>query len=288
MKSIIKNNKLTAVINHHGAELSSLKNSNGIEFIWQADKAIWGRHAPVLFPVVGKLRDDSYTYEDKKYSLPQHGFARDKDFKIINILEDEIKFSLKSDEEVLKKYPFEFELQINYKLHGNKLTVAYTVINNDEIPMPFSIGAHPGFSCPIGNDEKFEDYEITFSAVEILETALLQNGLFNGERKLLSASGNSIQLDAGTFANDALVFENLQSEFVSLCSTKTKHFVKMSIKGFPYLGIWSKPGAHFVCLEPWFGKADSTDENGNILNKAGINIINSQQIFHCSYEIEVG
>lgn len=290
MKSIINNKYLTATINHHGAELCSLKNTEGIEFIWQADKTIWGRHAPVLFPIVGKLRDDLYTYANNKYSMPQHGFARDKMFELVsenNTGNSEIIFSLKADHETLGKYPFNFELIISYQLLENQLLTTYKVLNNDSSSMPFSIGAHPGFCCPISSDEKFEDYKIQFSEKEKLEVALLNSGLFSGEKFLLNEQADEIKLDEKTFIKDALVFENLKSDYVTLRSTKTNHFVKMGIKGFPYFAIWSKPGAAFVCLEPWFGKADHSDHEGNILKKKGINILEPEQSFTCSFEMEV-
>ncbi|MEO8146031.1 MAG: aldose 1-epimerase family protein [Bacteroidia bacterium] len=287
MESVITNGQLTAIIKHHGAELCSLKNKDGVEFIWQADKVIWGRHAPVLFPIVGKLKNDSYTYNDDKYSLSQHGFARDKKFELTDITSNKVSFSLKADDETISKYPFRFELLIIYALKENSINVLYEVLNNDRGEMPFSIGAHPGFCCPISKDEKFEDYEIRFSDNEKLETALLKEGLFNGEKKLLAANDNVIKLNADTFINDALVFENLKSTHVILHSTKSKHFVELSFKGFPYLGIWSKPGAHFVCLEPWCGKADSVTHDDNIMNKEGIIILKPGKHFSCSYNIKV-
>lgn len=288
MKSEISSGTLTAVVNHYGAELCSLKNKAGIEFIWQADNTIWPRHSPILFPIVGRLKNDSYNYNGSSFSMSQHGFARDKVFELISQSSNKITLSLKADTDTFKKYPFNFELLITYLLDENSLGVSYFVTNIGEAIMPFSIGAHPGFCCPIDNNEQFEDYEIIFSENENLEIALLQNGLFNGDKKLLSANCDRIKLNGETFLNDALVFENLKSQFVALQSKKSNRYVKLSLKGFPYLGIWSKPGAPFVCIEPWCGKADSLNASGNIIEKEGIIAINPVEIFNCSFTIYVG
>lgn len=288
MNSEITNGTLTVIVKKEGAELISLKDNDGTEFMWQGDKSIWPRHSPVLFPIVGRLKNDIYSIDDNIFSMPQHGFARDKDFELKRHSTNEIVFSLKADVETLKKFPFNFELLISYSLNAKSLAVKYTVINLSEIKMPFSIGAHPGFCCPVSKNETFDDYEIRFSENEKLETALLQNGLFNGKKKMLDFNSNLIQLNNETFINDALVFENLRSQFVTLQSKKSSHYVKVSLIGFPYLGIWSKPGALFVCLEPWYGKADSIDANGNIFKKEGMIILNPSEAFNCSYSIEVG
>ncbi len=286
MISKISNDQLQVEIKHFGAELCSIKNNAGIEFLWQAEK-VWPRHAPVLFPIVGRIKGDVYHLNEQAYSLTQHGFARDKNFEKVNSTTNEITFKLCADDDTLSKYPFQFELYITYRLQKNILEVYYKVCNFSESVMPFSIGAHPGFCCPINTDEQFEDYEIVFSENELLETALLQSGLFNGEKEVLHSNQKSISLTKNTFDKDALVFENLRSSFVSLHSKKSGAYVKVSLDGFPYLGIWSKPAAPFVCIEPWCGLADSTTSDGNLFDKKGINLLEPKQVFERSYTIEV-
>jgi galactose mutarotase-like enzyme len=286
MKSKIYNDQLTIEIKHHGAELSSIKNNNGIEFMWQAEP-VWPRHAPILFPIVGRLKNDIHSIAGKDYTLTQHGFARDKTFEPISSTTNEITFLLRADEDTLKKFPFQFELYITYTLIECIVKVSYKVINKSEAVMPFSIGAHPGFCCPINLDEQLEDYEIVFSDNELLETALLQNGLFSGEKEIIQTNANTISLTKNTFDKDALVFEKLKSKYVSLYSKISGAYVKVSLDGFPFLGIWAKPAAPFVCIEPWCGLADASNADGNLFEKKGINFLAPNANFERSYTIEV-
>ncbi len=287
MQSTIKNNFISVDINHKGAELCSIKNNANLEFLWQADERYWPRHAPILFPIVGKLKDFSYTHKRSKYTLPQHGFARDKNFFLKSISEDFVVFYLNSDMDTQASYPFEFELVVSYGLIKNKLIVDYKVSNFGTEEMPFSIGAHPGFSCPIVKDESFEDYKLIFDEKETLQRLLLKEGLFSGETESFLNNENEMRLSQATFEKDAIVLENYKSKFITLQSTRSNHSVKFGIQGFPYLGLWSKPGAPFVCIEPWFGLADSSEATGELSSKKGIIILPSQKEFSCSYSIEV-
>ena len=286
MISKLNNDHLTVEIKHAGAELCSIKNNKGMEFLWQAEQ-VWPRHAPILFPIVGRLKSDGYTIDGKDYFLTQHGFARDKTFELVSNTANEITFLLSADEETLSRFPFQFKLHVTYTLKENTLIVRYKVINKSKTIMPFSIGAHPGFCCPIRTDEKPEDYEMVFSENEMLETSLLQNGMFSGKKELINLNGKNIPLTKNTFDKDALVFENLKSKHVSLQSKKSGAFVKVSLDGFPYLGIWAKPAASFVCIEPWCGLADNDNSNGNLYEKKGINLLAASQFFERSYTIEV-
>lgn len=287
MESTIKNNHVSVSILHKGAELCSIKDKEGIEYIWEADDNYWPRHAPILFPIVGKLKDFSYQHKRSKYTLPQHGFARDKNFFLKSVSDDFVVFYLNSDVETQSTYPFEFELVVSYGLIKNKLIIEYKVSNFGSEPMPFSIGAHPGFRCPILPEEKMEDYQLVFEKKENLKRHLLDGGLFSGETVSYLENSSKINLTESTFIQDALVFEQVQSKFVQLRSTKSNHSVKVGIEGFPYLGLWSKPGAPFVCIEPWYGKADSIHSNGILIEKEGIILLEPQREFSCSYSIEV-
>lgn len=284
MQTTIRNHQLEISIQHKGAELSSIKNSAGREFLWQADANFWPRHAPVLFPIVGRLKDNKYTHNRSTYSLPQHGFARDKMFYKKSVSDDFVVFYLNSDVETQLHYPFEFELMISYALIKNRLIVEYKVTNFGMEVMPFSIGAHPGFCCPIDADEKFEDYTLKFEKAENLKRKLLVDGLFTGEEMPFLTNDSEVKLSKALFEKDAIVVQNFQSNFLSLSSAK--HTVKVGIAGFPYLGIWTKPGAPFVCIEPWFGLSDKVAASGNLNEKEGIQILDPQKEFSCSYTLE--
>ena len=287
MQSTIKNNFISVNVNHFGAELCSIKSKEGIEFMWQADSKIWPRYAPILFPIVGKLKDFMYEHKRSKYTLPQHGFARDKTFFLKSVSDDFVVFYLNSDIDTQAVYPFEFELMVSYGLIKNKVIIEYKVTNFGSDVMPFSIGAHPGFRCPIADDEVLEDYILKFSDKENCEAMLLEGGLFSGKTIPFLNNEDKIKLTKNTFDADALVIENFKSKYVSLHSNKSEHSVKVSIEGFPYLGIWSKPGAPFVCIEPWHGLADSNNASGALEDKKGIILLQPQKEFTCTYTIEV-
>lgn len=285
MISNLSNNYISCAVKHSGAELCSIKSKSGLEFMWQAGHA-WQRHAPILFPIVGRLKNDTFKYNRQSFTLTQHGFARDLDFDCV-IDDGKIICTLTENNFTLVRYPFKFKLQIVYRLLTDGVNVSYIVQNTDDVLMPFSIGGHPAFNCPMQQDETFEDYEIVFDKPLQLNTAMLSNGLFDGRSKMLSDLSNTINLHTHIFDDDALVFENLDASSVTLKSKKTGSYVSMGLEGFPYLGIWSKPGAPFVCLEPWCGKADSVSANGNLFEKAGIETLQPQQIFTRSYDIKV-
>ncbi len=287
MQSTIKNNFITVSINNKGAELCSIKNKDNVEFVWQADEKFWPRHAPILFPIVGKLKDFKYEHKRASYTLPQHGFARDKNFFLKSISDDFVVFYLNSDIDTQACYPFEFELVVSYGLIKNKLIIEYKVSNFGAHPMPFSIGAHPGFICPIAADEKLEDYSLVFDQKETIDTLLLEGGLLSGKTERLLTNSNTLPLTQQTFEKDALVLENFNSKTLTLQSNRSNHSVKVSIEGFPFLGLWSKPGAPFVCIEPWFGLTDSIDSTGILEKKKGIIVLEPKQDFSCNYSIEV-
>ena len=285
MQTKLRSNQLHVSINSFGAELSSVKNNNGIEFIWQADKELWARHAPVLFPIVGKLKDSFFVYENIKHELSQHGFARDMDFKLIEALSDSCTHELTSSPETLVKFPFEFVFQINYLLHENKLITNYKVINPSSKALLFSVGAHPGFNCPLLPNESFNDYYLEFEKNSYQLTGL-DNGLRTDAKSNLVLSDNKLFLNTDVFSKDALVFENGQINKVSLCSAKSEHTITLESSGWPYFGIWSKKGCdNFVCLEPWYGIADAITTNNELVKKDGIIELPPNTEFNCSFSI---
>lgn len=283
----IENKYLSVIVSEKGAELQSIKlKKDGTEYLWQAEPKLWGRHAPILFPIVGKVKNDTYTYNDTSYKLGQHGFARDMEFKIESNSEDKIILNLSASSESLKKYPFSFQLKVAYELKENAINVAYEVENEDDKAMIFSIGAHPGFVCPLAEGEKFEDYYFEFEEKETLETEILEGGLLGSSKKPLLKDEKILPISRELFKEDALILEGFKSESLSLRSKKNSKAVTLEFKGFPYLGLWSKPeGAPFVCIEPWYGVADSVEASGKLEDKAGTITLKPSEKFNCNYKI---
>lgn len=270
MQTEIGSNLLKVKINHFGAEVCSVKNNNGLEFIWQADKEVWARHTPVLFPIVGKLKDNFFIHEGKKYELPQHGFARDTDFELIEKKENACTFQLVSNNQTKTKFPFDFIFQIIYSVSENKLETHYKVTNPANEKIYFSVGAHPGFNCPLLQSEKFEDYYLEFENDSFSQTKL-NNGLRTDAKTSLKLMDRKLFLTKELFDNDALVFENEQINSITLCSSASQHKITLQCNGCPYFGIWTKKGSdQFVCLEPWCGIADHENSINELSKKDGI------------------
>lgn len=278
----IKNSFIKAQIKSFGAELNSLKKCDeNFEYIWQANSKYWARYSPVLFPIVGRLKEDSYFYKNKKYSLSQHGFARDKEFEIVQNEADFIEFRLKSDEKSLEFYPFFFELNICYKLDKNSLIVSYKVKNKSDEKMYFSIGAHPAFNTQVGDFLEFENIKTT------KRYFLDEKGLIY-KNEDLNLENSKLCLDKDLFKDDALVFNDSNIKQITLKNIENKSRVKVRFDNFPYLGIWSKPNdAPFVCIEPWFGVADEQNSNQKIEDKKGILSLKKEEEFFCFYTIKV-
>ena len=285
----IKNEYIKAKIKSFGAELNSLqKCAEELEYIWQGDSKYWNRHSPILFPIVGRLKEDSYFYKNQKYNMTQHGFARDKEFELVRNEADFIEFRLKSDEKTLEIYPFSFELYLSYKLEKNSLIVSYKVINKSDDKMLFSIGAHPAFNWTLKEDEKKEDYFLEFENIKETKRYFLNDLGLVYDSVDLKIIDNKIALNEELFKNDALVFEDFNIKTLTLKNSKNENFVKLNFENFPYLGIWSKPsGAPFICIEPWFGVADDENSNQNLEDKKGIITLQKDEIFSCFYSIEI-
>ena len=284
---LIRNEYLEASFKAKGAELCSLKAlDTGLEYIWQADAAHWGRHAPVLFPIVGALKDGQFQFAGKQYPLSRHGFARNAEFVVDEQGADHITFLLASSEATLEVYPFPFELRITYTLAGKKLTVGYDVCNTADAEMYFSIGGHPAFNCPMAGDGSKFDYRFIYSEEEQADAHWLVNDLFSGETTRV-LEGQELPIGPDTFAKDALVFKGLKSGSVTLASSQ-REWLRFHFAGFPYLGLWSASAeAPFVCIEPWYGIADNFNHNGDWTQKEGIQKLEGGTSFSCAYGIEV-
>lgn len=283
MKTIITSSILSATINNKGAELISLKNrKSGREYIWEGNPEYWGKHSPILFPIVGTLKKNEYSYKDKKYELTRHGFARDLNFKILNIENDKVTFSLQFNQSTLKMYPFKFELQIIYSLNDAALLVKYKVLNLDINTIPFSIGGHPAFALP----NQFERYSLKFEPNEKLISYPLENDLISNATKEIDLIQSSVPLTYSLFENDALIFKELQSNQIQLLENNTP-ILNFKFRDFPNFGIWTKIDAPFICLEPWAGYSDVRATSGKIEEKEGIQKLDSNISKEYSFSIEI-
>lgn len=283
MKTTINSNTYSASIKHLGAELFSFKNTTtNTEYIWEGDPTFWAKHSPILFPIVGTLKNNRYYFNGVDYSLSRHGFARDTNFELINKTENSATFSLQASADSLLVYPFNFELQIKYTLDNNNLVVKYTVVNSGNSTLPFSIGAHPAIALP-GN---FEDYAIEFEKEEILSYHLLENDLIAEPTVTLNANNKIVNLNYDLFKNDALVFKKLDSKTITILKNNIP-YIKTQFASFPHLGLWTKLSASFLCIEPWCGYSDTIHSTGNLFEKEGINLLEPHTSFNASFSIEI-
>ncbi len=281
----ISNGKLAAQIDTKGAELCSVIGLDGsIQYIWQGDERYWSRSNPVLFPIVGKLKESKYRYDSKEYFMSQHGFARDSEFALESHSQDRAVFVLRSSAESLKVYPFNFKLTIAYKLCDREVEVSWTVENVDEKEILFSIGAHPGFNCPLEAGLSFEDYRLVFENKEFAFREFLVDGV--RAKKEAFIVEQPLKLTRELFKDDALVLSNIKSHKITLESVKSLRKVVLRFEGFPYLGIWSKGDGDFVCIEPWHGIADDENACGDFREKQGLMALKPREVFACSYFIE--
>ena len=261
-----------------GAELVSIK-MNGIEKMHDGQN-FWNRHSPVLFPIVGKLKDNKTIINGNTYEMGQHGFARDMEFEEIG----RNSYILKSNEETIRKFPFNFEFYISYEIQKNKVITKYKVVNKDDKLMYFGLGGHPAFACEYSSGKYRLEFEDIEDDIQIYQ---LENGLVkeNPEKTSKFIRENRIFLDRKTFEKDAIIIKNMKSEKVYL-KTETKTILAFEYKGFPYLGIWSKPEAPFVCIEPWFNTADKVNSNGIFEEKEDLIELKPNQEFTSEYSVE--
>lgn len=272
MQNTIQNNSLLVSIKSKGAELFSIVNKEAaLEYMWSGDPAFWGKTSPILFPIVGTLKGDTYLFKDGRYHLSRHGFARDEEFAVIEADEDRVTFALVSSDATLEKFPFAFRLEVRYQVVGNSLSVTYNVRHDSKEVMLFSIGGHPAFRVPLVQGTRYEDYFLKFEKVENAPRwPISTDGLIMTNPVPLLNHTDTLPLSRALFYQDALVFKHLQSNTVSIRSLSHNHGLDFSFEGFPFLGIWAAKDADFVCLEPWCGVADSVTHNQRLEAKEGI------------------
>ncbi len=280
----LTNEYITARIMPLGAELCSLFNKqSNLEYLWQAGTA-WPKHSPVLFPIVGSLKNGKYIFNNNEFSLDRHGFARTKMFTVLNAEETIATFSLKADDDTKKNYPCNFELQITYKLIENAVKVICKVMNKGGAEMYFSIGAHPAFKVPLNEAHQYEDYYLQFNKTENAHRWPLDNGLLAVQPVEYLNNSQVLPLEKKLFATDALVFKNLASDIISIKNKKDHHGLDFHFSGYPFFGIWAAKDADFVCLEPWQGVTDSVLSDGMLEHKEGILKLNNDETFTCSWK----
>lgn len=287
---ILENDILKLEFKDDGAELIRIFNKmNNIEYLWEGDPKYWGRQSPILFPIVGKLKDNTTYIEDEKYIMTQHGFARDMKFNLVEKSDNSILFELQYNNETLKKYPYKFKLLIGYYLSNNEIKVKWIVKNLDDKEIYFSIGAHPAFNIPLMDNTRLEDYYLSFKPNSNTKQFTLKDSLIDSQ--VIANNIVDLPITPRIFKDDALIYSNIDK--VSICCTKNKHSIDVYLPNFPFVGIWSPyykdndSIAPFICIEPWYGIADMIDTNSQYINKFGINKIAIKEEFVSSYKIAI-
>jgi len=271
----IENDFLKIGVKEFGSEITSiLSKKSNYEFLWQGNSEIWSGQSPILFPIIGRLIDDSYTLDGKNYIMQKHGFARKLPWKLLSKASERMSFILSDNEETKKCYPFSFDLIVTFTLKQNTLSVMHEVINKSDCTMYFSLGAHPAFNCEIGDKLIFDEPE-TLECIKID----LERSLRLPETTPLLNNEQEITVTDDIFKEDALIFEDVKSESITLKSQHTNKSVKFNLGKAPYLGIWAKPGAPYVCIEPWCGVNDSTERKADFSQKDGIQKLNKKENF---------
>lgn len=284
----ISSNGYSAVISSLGAELKSFKGEAGEEYMWSGDPTIQAGTAPVLFPIIGQLKDGQYQYKDKTYQLAKHGLARTAEFELVIDKADEKSFLLTSSPETLKHYPFKFELEVFFSIKQQSLEVRYEVRNTGDETMLFSLGSHPAFALPLDDINSLEDYCVEFESREHLDRYFLDKGLLctRPTAKYLDSS-NTIPITAELFDNDALIFKNIKSRNVRIVHKTTGQRIGLNLGEAPHLGIWAKPDAGYICLEPWFSYDDAVDTDGDLENKPGMLSLVKGDSFSETYSVSI-
>ena len=287
----LKNEILTVQVKEHGAELASIRKGS-VEYLWQADPSFWGRHSPVLFPIVGSVWEKRYRVDGREFELGQHGFARDMDFTMVEGGEDEVRYRLESTEDTLKKYPWPFVLEIAYRLHGNMIDVIWEVSNPGNEDMYFQIGAHPAFNYPDYDPQTMERGFLSFDRSEGLECIRIkEKGCVDAETlyPLDIPADGLLPLTRETFDKiDTIMLQDGQIGSVALYRTDRTPWLKLSFEA-PVVGIWSPPGknAPFICLEPWYGRCDRAGYEGDYRDRDWVNLLAPGEKFSSVYTIEI-
>ena len=295
MNRVFENGKLKVTVSDAGAELVSVwDKEREVERIWRGDAAVWGRHAPVLFPFVGKVAGGKYTYRGQEYKMTSHGFARDREFELVDADESSVTHVLRWNEESLKIYPFKFALYVKHSFDEKnpyRIKIEWRVVNeeNSGSAMLYGIGGHPAFTYPKGVKATDCSLKIEGSSLgKSLEYYLLDgDGCIDMSKKYeLELEDGRTAVDEHMFDKDALIVLGKQVEKIELCDNEGRAYVCMSCEGFPYFGIWSKKVDEFVCLEPWYGIADTAEHDGDIEKKPGMQRLGAGESRSYAYTVD--
>ena len=283
MVHYIENDYLRVGIKLQGCELTSIFNKkDNTERLWQGDTSIWYGQSPILFPIVGRLLEDKYILDGKEYNMPKHGFARNLPWTLKENNGTSISFILTDTEETLKLYPYSFDFVVTYILEESTLYVQHKILNKNDKTMLFSLGAHPAFNCEIGD-------VLSFDEKETLETKNidLERSLLLPETKPVMKDETDLVITKDIFNADALIFEGVRSGYVTLKSNCHNRKIRFCLGGAPYLGIWAKPGAPYVCIEPWYGLNDTPERKSDLSEKAGINSLSAGDEFLFTWSAQI-
>jgi galactose mutarotase-like enzyme len=283
----LRNEAMTATVTAEGAELCSLKNAAGLELLWQAGPQ-WPRHSPLLFPIVGRLKNDELRHKGKVYPMTQHGFARDHRFDWASREPASCSLVLADNAETRSRYPFAFRLTVRYTLSGADLDVALEVTNTGEEMLPASIGAHPAFNWPLLSGVAKEDYTLTFAREEPMAIRRLKDGLLRAKPEPTPIRGNTLAVTERLFDDDAIILDRPASTSVRFAADRGPS-IEVFWEEFRELGIWSKlGGAPFLCIEPWYGFASPSDFDGEFSDKPGVMHLAPAESRTLKYRIRIG
>jgi galactose mutarotase-like enzyme len=286
----LENDKIAIVLDSHGGELKSLiKKDTGTEYMWCGDAKFWGRSAPVLFPFVGSVNNQEFCTKGQTYTMGQHGFARDMEFEMESQTGDEIRFVLRSNEETLAKYPYAFVLKLGYRLREDGVEVFWQVENPSDEELPFSIGGHPAFNCPIQPGIKQTDCFLRFDTERPLASTRIDGGLASTQQDIYELQeGGFLPVTEHLFDRDALVIEDQKITSVSLCGADKKPYLTVLMDA-PLFGVWSPTGKHapFICIEPWYGRCDAVGFSGELRDRKWGNLLAPGQVWKNGFRIVV-
>ena len=290
MNQIIQNQYLRVKVHSKGAELASIYSlEEDLELMWDANPEFWSRHSCILFPVIGCVREGTIRIDDEIHHMTKHGIVRDAQFECIENKGNQVSFILRSNKTSLDQFPFPFHLIAKYHLIESSINVSYEVFNAGQVPMPFNIGAHPAFQCPVFPHERRSDYSLRFSQKETQESPIINSdGLISDKTQKVCIDAEEIQLTDHLFDHDALILTDLNSDKVSLVRNDGKVFWTFHFPGFTHLGIWSKNRTSpFVCIEPWFGIADEVDGPREFSKKKAIQWVEPGETWTCTHTVSL-
>lgn len=292
MQYLLENQKASVKFDTKGGGIVSIKDSNGLEYLWQGDATYWSGQAPVMFPICGSLRNKTATIGDGMLcNMERHGIVRKLEFDFVNKTNNSITFSICSNEDLKSSYPYDFELQITYTLNENTITTSYQVSNRNSIPMPFFIGGHPGFNCPLLPGENFEDYVIEFEKPEtaLCPESVSSTGLVNlNNRTSMLEKETTLPLKHSYFSVDALIFDQLNSRSAKLLNPQTRKGIQIDFKEFDYFILWSSSNnGPFVAMEPWTGISTCNDESNVFEEKRGVKVVPPMEATTLSFDITI-